>query len=141
MDKTDSTIGKYADKAVIVSTTGICEGGVYQDGYVKAQAHIFGDFFIRVDTVAPVIVPINISNGVNLATAKKISVRMSDNLSGIKTYNGKIDGHWVLMEWDYKTKVLSYTFNNDIAAGKHIFELTVSDSKNNARQFKADFYR
>ena len=139
--KPDSTIGKYADKAVIVSTTGICEGGVYQDGYVKAQAHIFGDFFIRVDTVAPVIVPINISNGVNLAAAKKISVRMSDNLSGIKTYNGKIDGHWVLMEWDYKTKVLSYTFNNDIAPGKHIFELTVSDSKNNARQFKADFYR
>ncbi len=138
--KPDSTIGKYADKTVIVSTTGACEGGVYQDGYVKAQAHIFGDFYIRVDTVPPTIVPINIHNGVSLAASKKIFLRIGDNLSGIKNYTGKVDGKWVLMEWDFKTKVLSYTFAGE-NAGKHIFELTVSDSKNNVSHFTADFYR
>ncbi|MGZ3874553.1 MAG: M23 family peptidase, partial [Mucilaginibacter sp.] len=62
-------------------------------------------------------------------------------LSGIKTFAGKIDGNWVLMEWDYKTKILSYTFENNIAAGKHIFELTVTDNKNNMRYFTAVFNR
>jgi len=139
--KPDSNIGKYADKAVIVNTDGLCYGGNYQDGYIKAQCRTFGDFYIRIDTVPPKIVPLNIKNGINLTKSKRIFLRIGDNLSGVKTYSGKIDGKWVLMEWDYKTKVLSYTFNADITAGKHIFELTVSDSKNNIANFSAEFNR
>ncbi|MDB5089049.1 MAG: peptidase, partial [Mucilaginibacter sp.] len=56
-------------------------------------------------------------------------------------YTGKIDGKWVLMEWGFKSKILGYSFNTDIAAGKHIFELTVTDSKNNSRYFTATFTR
>jgi len=139
--KPDSNIGKYTDKAVIVSSTGICEGGIYQDGYIKAVAHTFGDFYIRVDTVPPVVVPINIRSGAQMTKARTISFRIGDNLSGISTYSGKIDGKWVLMEWGYKSKILSYTFNNDIAPGKHIFELNVTDNKNNITHYTADFYR
>jgi hypothetical protein len=139
--KPDSNIGKYADKAVIVSTDGAMAGGTYQDGYIKGQPHTFGDFFIKLDTIAPVVVPINIKPNANLSAAKGIFFKMSDNLSGIKSYTGKIDGKWVLMEWDYKTKILSYSFNADIAAGKHIFELTVTDSKNNSKYFTAAFNR
>jgi len=72
---------------------------------------------------------------------KGIFLRISDNLSGIKAYTGKIDGKWVLMEWDYKTKILSYTFNGNITVGKHIFDLTVSDNKNNNAHYTAAFYR
>ena len=140
--KPDTIIPKYMDKAVIVSTTGICEGGIYQDGYIKAKARDFGDFYIRLDTVPPAVVPLNIKNGAILAKSKSISLRIGDNLSGIKSYAGTIDGKWVLMKWDYKTKVLSYYFNNaDIAPGKHIFDLVVSDNKDNTKHFTADFYR
>ncbi|WP_183566205.1 M23 family metallopeptidase [Mucilaginibacter sp. SP1R1] len=139
--KPDADLGKYADKAVVVSTTGGCQGGYYQDGYVKAKPSSFGDFFIKIDTLAPVIHPLNIHNGSNMALAKSINFRMSDNLSGIKSYAGTIDNKWVLMEWDYKSKVLSYTFNGEIAPGKHMFKLTVGDNKNNFSEFTADFYR
>jgi murein DD-endopeptidase MepM/ murein hydrolase activator NlpD len=139
--KPDSTIGAFADKGVIVNTNGVCEGGIYQDGYVKAQAHTFGEYYVKIDTVAPVIVPLNIRNGADMRQMKAIRFRIGDNLSGIKSYAGKIDGKWVLMEWGYKTKILSYTFNNDIAAGKHIFELTVTDNKNNSKYFTAAFNR
>jgi hypothetical protein len=139
--KPDSNIGKYADKAVIVSVEEVCTGNVYKDGFVKAKARGFGDFFVKVDTVPPHIGPLNIRNGVNMAAIKKISFKIDDNLSGIKSYTGKIDSKWVLMEWDYKTKILSYTFTNDIMPGKHIFELTVSDNKNNISNYTADFYR
>ena len=66
-----------------------------------------------------------------MVKSRGIFLRIGDNLSGVKSYAGKIDGKWVLMEWDFKTKILSYTFNNDIVPGKHIFELTISDNKNN----------
>ena len=139
--KPDHTIGKYGDKAVIVNSAGVCDGGIYQDGFVKATAHSFGEYFIKVDTIPPTILPINIKNDKNLSTAVGIFVKIWDNLSGIKTYSGKIDGKWVLMEWDFKTRILSYTFNNEIAKGKHQLELTVTDNKNNSSVFKANFYR
>ncbi len=139
--KPDSTIGNYVNKAVIVSATGGCEGGEYVDGYIKANARTFGDFYVKLDTIGPNLSPINIHEGASLAGAKSISVKISDNLSGIKSYNGNIDGKWVLMEYDYKTKVLIYTFDETIAPGKHIFNLSVSDNKNNLSQFTANFYR
>jgi hypothetical protein len=139
--KPDSSIGKYADKAVLVSTDGAMAGGSYQDGFIKGNPHTFGDFFIKVDTVPPVVVPVNIKAGANLRAAKGIYFRIGDNLSGIKSYTGKIDGQWVLMEWDFKSKVLGFRFNDDIAPGKHIFELTVTDNKNNSKYFTASFTR
>lgn len=139
--KPDEDLGELAAKAVIVNTAGYCDTGKFEDGYVKANPHAFGDYYITLDTVAPRLTPVNIHNGSNMAAVKTISFKMSDNLSGIKTYNGYIDGKWVLMEWDYKTRVLYYTFDNTVAAGKHLFELTVSDYKNNSTQFKAEFYK
>jgi hypothetical protein len=139
--KPDMDLGRYGDKAVIVNTNGICDTSVYENGYVKAHPHAFGDFYIKLDIEPPHITPLNIHNGSNMAAAHGLSFKISDNLSGIKNYNGKIDGKWVLMEWDYKTKVLSYTFDDKVEPGKHTFELTVSDWKNNVTQFTADFNR
>lgn len=140
--KPDTTLpGWRADKAVIVNSAGICEGGVYQDGYVKAQPHSFGDYYIKLDNEAPYIHPVNIVNGRNMKAKSTISLKIGDNFSGVKSYMGYIDGKWVLMKWDYKTKILSYTFDDSVAPGKHTFELTVTDQVNNAATFKADFYR
>lgn len=139
--KPDSTIGALANKAVIVNTNGLCEGGTYENGYVKANAHDFGDFYIKLDTVPPIIRPLNIKDGANMAKMQRIALRIGDGISGVKTYSGKIDGKWVLMEWDYKTRVLSYKFDSDITPGKHIFELTVTDNKDNVSNFNANFYR
>lgn len=139
--KPDSTIGRYAGKAVIINTAGNVAAGVYEDGYVKGQCRFFGDYYLRVDTVPPVITPINIKDGANLKTVKTISLKLSDNLSGIKSYAGKIDGKWVLVEHDYKSKQFRYLFDADINTGKHTFEMTVIDNEDNTSHFTANFYR
>jgi hypothetical protein len=139
--KPDQELGAYADKAMIIASNGGTDGNIYENGYVKATAHAFGDFYIKLDTTPPVITPVNIRNGINLHAAKVISVRMSDNLSGIKTWKGRIDGKWVLMEWTYKNRVPKYTFDDSIAPGKHTFEFTATDFKNNTSTFTAEFYR
>lgn len=139
--KPDNAIGKNIGKAVIVNTDGICEGGVYNDGYIKASVRSFGDYYIKLDTVPPVIHPLNIKNGSNMVKLQRIALKIGDNLSGIKSYAGKIDGKWVLTEWDYKSRILSYKFDRNITPGKHIFDLTVTDNKDNISQFTAYFYK
>jgi murein DD-endopeptidase MepM/ murein hydrolase activator NlpD len=138
--KADSSLIRK-DKALIVNTNRISQGGNFDNGYVKANPRAFGSFFIAIDTIAPLINPVNIANGKNMSGISKMSFRISDNLSGIKSFNGFIDGKWVLMEFDTKTANLWHTFDAGIPAGKHTFELTVSDMKDNIRTYKIDFYK
>jgi hypothetical protein len=56
-----------------------------------------------------------------MASLSKMSFRISDNLSGIKSFNGYIDGKWILMEFDTKTASLWHTFDERTGTGKHTF--------------------
>ena len=116
-------------------------GGTYKDGFVSATPNRFGDFAVMVDTLPPTITPINIYQNKNMANDKTIRVKISDNLSGIKSYRGTINGKWVLMVEDLKTQSLTYTFDEHTIAGKNTFELSVIDEKDNKSDFKADFLR
>jgi murein DD-endopeptidase MepM/ murein hydrolase activator NlpD len=139
--KPDSVLGALADKAVIVSTNKASQGGTYQDGYIRANIRNFGDYYIALDTIPPVIQPINISEGKNMSQISRITIKASDNLSGIKSYAARIDGKWVLMTLDYKTRLMNYVFDERVQPGKHVFELVVIDHKNNQSKFTANFYR
>ena len=139
--KPDVNLGRLADKAVIVNAATGSIGGDWDGSYVKATAKTFGDYYIKIDTIPPVIIPVNIHDGINMASVKAIRLKMSDNLSGVKSFAGKIDGRWVLVEQNFKTRILSYTFTPDIKPGKHNFEFTVTDAKNNSSIFKASFIK
>ncbi|MGY3052856.1 hypothetical protein ACVWYG_001052 [Pedobacter sp. UYEF25] len=67
--------------------------------------------------------------------------KIRDNLSGIKSFNGYIDGRWVLMEFDTKTATLWYSFDDEVNIGKHTLNLIVSDMKDNVKTYKIDFLR
>src|SRR5690606_41471014 len=61
---------------------------------------------ISVDTVPPTIIARNLINGKNVSTQAKIDFTIRDNLSGIQSFDGYIDGKWVLMEYDSKNRHL-----------------------------------
>ena len=139
--KADSSLNKFKNKAVIVNTARVSQGGEFENGWVKAQPKKFGSFFIAIDTVPPKIIPINIANEKNMKGVSKISLKISDNLSGIKSFNGYIDGKWILMEFDAKSSNLWHSFDELTQPGKHSFELVVSDMKNNVNKYTILFYR
>ena len=70
-----------------------------------------------------------------------IAVTIADNLTGIKTYRGTVDGKWIAMQFEYKNAMLFYEFDEHVTKGKHTFVLEVTDGKNNVRTYKADFVR
>ena len=140
--KADESLSQaLQSKALIVNSHKVAQGGVYENGYVRADLRNFDSFYIVVDTIAPKIIAGNISEGKSMAGVSRIQFRISDNLSGIRTFTGKIDGQWVLMEFDAKTASLWHVFDESTAKGKHDFQLTVTDMKSNTSTFNASFYK
>jgi hypothetical protein len=66
---------------------------------------------------------------------------MTDNLSGIKSYRGTIDGIWVLLQHDNKEKTLTYYFDEKLLKNEaeHIFEVTIIDKKGNLKKLSTTF--
>jgi hypothetical protein len=146
--KCDGLPEKLRDKALIVAidpTTGqkSAIGGEYSEEWVTVKTSAFGSFAIAVDKTPPQITPQSIKGKKTLTNPSKVQFKITDDLSGIKTYRGEIDGKWVLFEYDAKSKLLSYTFDkNRMAFGKsHLLRLVVTDNKENETEYKAIIYK
>ncbi|MBC8266108.1 MAG: M23 family metallopeptidase [Flavobacteriales bacterium] len=116
-------------------------GGFWRNGMLSAKVREFGDFCIVADTINPTIKGVNIYPGKKLNTQKTIKCTIEDKESGIKTYRAEIDGKWILMEYDYKRKLLTYKIQKKLEKGKHIFKLEVIDKLNNTTVYNAEFIR
>jgi hypothetical protein len=136
---------KLQSKALIVKVDGgsrfTSAGGTYADGYVTAKIREFGNYTIMADTAAPVIKPINIYHNKNISKQKIISLKISDNLAGIKAYRGTLNGQWILMDYDAKRDMLTYKYDDRIKPGKNQFRLVVTDNVGNRAEYNATLIR
>lgn len=96
----------------------------------------FGAFQIDQDTVAPKVktqIPENKLN--TIKKSKSIAFIITDNLSGINKYNLFANDKWILGEYDAKSNVLIYNFDEDTPLGAIIFKLEVSDKVGNKTDY------
>jgi hypothetical protein len=93
------------------------------------------------DTTAPNIKLLNFDQEKSSFKQEKIKIKIGDNLSGIKSYRGTIDGNWVLMMHDNKEKQLTYIFDEKLVKtdGEHIFVITIVDKKGNSKKLTTKF--
>ena len=112
-------------------------GGKYKNGNITTRVRNFGNYFITIDTIAPEIKPVNIRNGKDITNQNTIKVRITDDLSGIKSYRPTLNGKWVLMEYDAKNDILIYRYDDLLNKGENVFELEVTDEKGNVSDYKA----
>lgn len=105
-------------------------GGEWRNNYLTAKSKTFGGYTVMIDTIPPTIKPYNIYANKNMSNNSSIIISITDNLSGIKSYRGEIDGKWVLMDFEAKKAHLTHVFNN-LPTGNHTFKLTVSDDVGN----------
>ncbi len=114
-------------------------GGIYHDGWITAQTREFGNYTVRIDSIAPTINPINIFNNKSIGYQANIKASITDNLSGIKSYNAYIDGEWTVMIYDLKYNLLTLNLDPTLAKGKHTFKLVVEDQCGNVKEYIAAF--
>ena len=114
-------------------------GGVYRDGWIDAQINELGAYTVACDLNPPKITPID---PLRWRNKKKISIRISDDLSGISSYRGEIDGKYALFEYDSKNALLTYAFDDErLHPGAHHLIMTVTDRCGNQSEYHFDFTR
>lgn len=65
------------------------------------------------------------------AGSKNLQFKITDNLSGIKSYRVTVDGRWVVAEYDPRVKLLKHIITPNKVAISHNVQVTVVDNKNN----------
>ena len=89
-----------------------------------------GSYAVTIDKTPPKIV----AHGKNKwATGGYVAFKISDNLSGIETFRGTVDGKWVCFEYDGKNALVKYKFESSrVTKGKkHKVIMTVVDACGN----------
>lgn len=130
-------------KAVIVrldsdGTVASALVGKYADGWITTEVKTFGSYAVMLDTVRPVIT--NVDLRADMRGRQGFSIKIADNLAGIDTWTGTLDGEWILLEYDPKTKLLTHTFDiHSKAPGKREFKLAVTDNRGNAASYALTF--
>lgn len=114
-------------------------GGKYEDGVMKVRIRDLGTYTVAVDTVPPVITPMNQAQW---GRTGKIIFKAKDKETGINTYRGTIDGKYALFG---KPNSISGNLVCELdpkhveKGGKHVVEMTVTDGCGNRTTEQFEF--
>lgn len=114
-------------------------GGKYEDGVMKVRIRDLGTYTVAVDTVPPVITPVNQAQW---GRTGKIIFKAKDKETGINTYRGTIDGKYALFG---KPNSISGNLVCELdpkhveKGGKHVVEMTVTDGCGNRTTEQFEF--
>ena len=113
-----------------------------KDSLYIAKSKTLGQYTLVLDTIAPKISIIKPIEGKWLSDQKKLQLTINDSLSGIKSYNGYLNGNWILFEYDNKTKKIIHNFSDGVVAeGANDLKVVVIDNVGNSSTFTTRFFR
>lgn len=114
-------------------------GGTYKNGGVEVGISELGDrYAIDIDTVPPQIIAQVPTEWVQ---KKRISIKLTDAKSGIKTFRGEIDNQFVLFKHDVKSDVYTYLFDDTrLSKGQsHTLTFEAADNAGNLSLYRHEF--
>ncbi|MGY8948740.1 MAG: peptidoglycan DD-metalloendopeptidase family protein [Flavobacteriales bacterium] len=110
--------------------------------YFELKTKKTGLYYISNDSISPMIKPIKFKNGDWVSGEKYLKFKITDKESGIKKYKGKINGKWMLFEYEYKKNQISYEFDsNYLSKSKNEVEIEIEDMAGNSFIKTYTFYR
>lgn len=113
-----------------------------KENIYKARTKNFGKFKLVIDLIQPEIKPLNFEEGKWISNNASIDFLITDELSGIKTYEGYLNDEWILFDYNYKTKKITHYFLDKIVKeGKNDIKVIVVDNVGNSTIFESHFFR
>lgn len=97
-------------------------GGNFDRGVVIGKASNFGHYFVTLDTIAPTIKQIFLNTEEAINDSFHYYFEITDNFSGIGKYEGFLNNDWILLDFDAKSNLLTYHFDE-------VWEKQVADNK------------
>lgn len=127
-----------ASKVVIVSfdknNRPIAEGGSSQWNWITTKTRSFGDYAVMLDSLAPILKPKNFKDQTSTAGIDTLKFHLEDDLSGIRSISGTLNGKWVLLEHDPKNDLLFYVKDERFISGQNAIRITVKDKVGNVKE-------
>lgn len=112
-------------------------GGQFAEGRLKALVREFGDYALMADTTAPEIKSSAVNGRITVSEQSAVSFIITDNLSGIRSYNGFLNDQWIVLDYDAKNNRLSYIFDHMMQEGENLLRLMVEDQCGNMASVSA----
>ncbi len=102
----------------------------YDNDLLIFEPKYFGTYLLRRDTVGPIITPSNFTNGTTSLNGTKLKWTIKDKETGINDYDLFINGEWVLLEYDGKKRMITYSRDSKFIGKKELL-LKVTDDCGN----------
>lgn len=102
----------------------------------------FGNYTLASDTKPPSISAVNFKPGQWISGNSDLKLRISDDLSGIKSYKATVNGKFILMEYEYKNNTLTHDFSDGVVTDtENNLKVVVTDNVGNSKTYEATFFR
>ena len=113
-----------------------------KDNILTAYSNALGSYALVMDINSPKVSPINFQDGKWLSKFRYLTLKITDDLSGIGNFRATINGKWILMEYEYKNNTLTFDFNDNVVTDtKNELKVIVTDNVGNSTTFEATFFR
>lgn len=137
---TDTLANKSQYGIVTVNNNGTRSwvGGTYKNGGMETTIRELGfRYAVMADSAPPTITPVEPANW---TSRRQIRIRLSDNLSGIASHRGEINGQFVLFSHDMKSSVYTYVFDDSrLTRGPQELVFTATDGAGNMAEYRYSF--
>lgn len=113
-----------------------------RDNMLQISTRILGEYTLARDSEPPTIKATNFNKGKWMSKYRYLKFEIDDATSGIKGYRATVNGKFILLEYDPKTKSLVHDFNdNAISDTENNLKLIVTDNVGNSATFETTFFR
>ncbi len=122
----------YIDDAGKVSSL----GGKMKNGCMEVETRSLGEYAVKIDSVAPKVSASNFKDGQSVKELKSLRFKITDDMTGIETYDIYLDDVWVLGQYDAKNALLYYEIDEKMKAGTNNVKVVVTDGVGNSKTLK-----
>lgn len=128
----------YFDRKGNVSSLG---GKLASDGYIETNTRSVGQYAIKIDSIAPVVKILNFKENDTITSSNTLKVKITDDMTGIDSYNIYTNDEWILGQYDAKNDLLYYEVDSRMKAGKNTVKVVVKDGVGNKTTKSVTVYR
>lgn len=100
-------------------------GGEWNNGQITFQTRNLADYTILTDSISPLV----------KVGSSKYSYSIKDELSGIKSFEGKLNGEWVLLKYEPKDNLIWIDWPDHKITKTGEFVLIVTDNAGNETEY------
>lgn len=116
-------------------------GKLMDDGYVETTTRSLGRYALKIDSIAPKIKVVNFKENDTITSSNTLKIKITDDMTGIDTYNLYANDAWILGQYDAKSNLLYYEVDSHMKQGDNNLKIVIKDAVGNKATKTVKLYK